>query len=813
MTSNRARRERLGEIFEQALGHSPVTRAAYLAEACAGDDTLLAEVTALLSAHETEPDFLERLAPRLLPTALDALSESLTIDGDIAERYEVIEQVGSGGMGVVYKARDVQLGRSVALKVLPAHLAADASARARLQQEARAASKLDHPHIATIYEIGTTAGGSLFLAMAFAEGETLEKRIARGPLAVKEALDVACHVADALAAAHRLGVVHRDIKPSNIIVTPEGTAKVIDFGVAKTAGAALTGEGVRLGTVAYMSPEQTRSDAVDARTDLWSLGVVLYEMLTGKRPFRGESEEAVLLGIRTDEPPRLQETRSVPASLARVVERCLAKDREDRYGSADDLLAALRAAAQGNEAASARAERIGLVVLPFANLSSDPENEYFSDGLTEEIITDLSHISALRVISRTSAMRLKASARDVQAIARELGVRYALEGSVRKSGDALGMGVQLVDAPSGEVVWAQKLGGSVGDVFDLQEQVARAVVDALRLRLSPGEARALAERPIPDVQAFESYLRARYEAYRFSKEGLERAERYIETALALVGDNALLYSTLGHITAMSVDAGVASGPPVLARVDALAERVLTLDSASARGRWLKAFAAFYRGDVEAAMRAGEEALRIDPDETDALLLLGYVYVHVGRTGDALTLFERALRLDPLTPLAQVMPGSAAVFEGRFADAVESYRRGYEMEPESPFSMFFYGWALAYARRLAEAIPVLRRTSEQFAGSPFASLADALAHALQGNAEAAVQAVSPALESAAWGSGMFARELAHCYALAGESGYALDWLERAIDLGLRNYDFLARHDTFLESVREEPRFQDLLARLR
>ncbi|HJU72561.1 MAG TPA: protein kinase [Gemmatimonadaceae bacterium] len=820
MTDGRepADRERLGELFERALALPSAERKAFIEREC-DDDALQTELVSLLASHDTAPDYLERLAGGVLPAALGALRQHGDLPaGHAVGRYEVLERIGGGGMGVVYRARDRALGRLVALKFLPSHLVADGDARARLIREARAASALDHPNIAVVHEIGTAEPSAddpesarLFIAMAYYEGETLAEKLARGPLAVREALDYAIQIADGLSAAHESGIIHRDIKPANVIVTSRGQVKILDFGIALGGGSVLTREGMRIGTVAYMSPEQTRGDRVDHRSDLWSAGVVLYELLAGERPFRGDAEDAVVYTIRNDDPPRLDALRpNVSPDLARAVERCLAKNPNERYPSAAALLADLRALRDGRAAATSPPS---IVVLPFSNMSPDPDNEYFSDGLTEEVIADLSQIRALRVISGTSARRLKHSDRDVRAIARELAVRYVLEGAVRKAGDALRVTVRLIDAHSDEPLWARKLDGTINDVFELQEQVARAVVDALRIRLSPGEARVLADRPISDMRAYECYLRARYEAWRFSAEGLERAKRYIETALAIVGENELLYSTLGHITAMNMEAGSDPDSSRPEQVHQLAEKIFALNPDSARGHWLTAWAAFYRGDLRSAIRAGERAHALAPDDADTLLLLGYVYAHAGRNAEARTLFARALELDPLTPLTHAVQGFVPVLEGRYADAVEHYRRNREMDPESPFAAVFYGWALAYDRRSDEAIAVLDEGAARFPATAFGSFARSLAHDLRGQSELAVRAITPAFEAAARNSEMFARELAHCYALAGDSERALRWLEREVDLGMLNYEFLARHDWFLERVRGEPRFHALLERVR
>jgi eukaryotic-like serine/threonine-protein kinase len=812
-----ADRERLGDLFERALALPAAERAGFIERECA-DGALRSELTSLLASHESAPDFLERLGADVLPAALAALSTDTVAATRVIGRYEILERIGGGGMGIVYKARDPALDRLVALKLLPPHLVADAEARARLIREARAASALDHPNIAVVHEIGSDepapndpVHARLFIAMAYYEGETLAEKLARGPLPVRDVLDYAVQLAEGLSAAHDAGIVHRDVKPANLIVTNRGQLKIVDFGIARGTGQDLTREGTRIGTVAYMSPEQTRGHSVDHRTDLWSAGVVMYETLAGARPFSGEADEAVVYGIRHDDPPPLDTLRpDVPTALARAVERCMAKDPAARCPSAAALLADLRALRDGRAAITAQPS---IVVLPFANMSPDPDNEYFSDGLTEEVIADLSQVRALRVISRTSTMRLKHSDRDVRAIARELGVRYVLEGAVRRAGDALRITVRLIDAHHDGHLWARKLDGTIDDVFELQEEVARAVVDALRIRLSPGEARGMADRPIHNVRAYECYLRARYEAWRFSHDGLERAKRYIETALAMVGANELLYSTLGHITAMHMEAGVALAPGALERVDRLTDDVFALNPDSARGHWLRGFSAFYRGDVRRAIRAGERADALEPDNADTLLLLGYIYAHAGRNAEARALLARALELDPLTPLTQAVQGFVPVLEGRFDDAVEPYHRTFAMDPESPFASVFHGWALAYDRRLDEATAALDDAAARFSTTAFGSLARSLAHGLRGEREEAVRAITPAFEAAARGSEMFARELAHCYALAGETERALHWLDREVELGMLNYEFLARHDWFLDSLRSEPRFHALLERVR
>ncbi len=516
--------------------------------------------------------------------------------------------LGAGGMGVVYKARDPRLDRLVAIKVLPLDVTRENNAKQRFLLEARAASALDHPNICAIHEINETLDGQLYLVMAYYEGETLQQKIERGPLVLDEALDVAIQVGQGLARAHAAGIVHRDIKPANLMVTPGGTVRILDFGLAKLAGSeGVTQTGTTVGTVAYMSPEQARGQDVDHRSDLWSLGVVLYEMLAGMRAFPGENLLSISRAILEREP------RPLPGSASRaqgVLSRALCKGREHRYQSATELLSELqtakRAATQG--AVPSRPDVPFIAVLPFTNMSPDPENEYFSDGLTDEIIADLAKIRALRVISRTSIMRLKGTDKDLRTIGRELNVRYLLEGSVRKSGNSLRITAQLIDAADDVHLWAEKYSGSLEDVFDIQERVSRAIVRALHVTLSPDEDRRVAERPIQDVRAYECYLRARQEIYRLTETSLSRAEQLLRQGLELIGENELLHAALGDTLFQLYNVGIRLEEGCLREAEQHAARALDLNPRTSHGRVLKGLIAYKRADLGSAVLSLKQAL-------------------------------------------------------------------------------------------------------------------------------------------------------------------------------------------------------------
>ncbi len=493
--------------------------------------------------------------------------------GKTLGHYRILEKIGAGGMGEVYRAHDEQLGRDVAIKLLPASVLSDATARARLLREARSAASLNHPHICTIHEVGE-ADGQAYIAMELVEGQPLSARLAGGALPTEQVLRYGLQLAEALGHAHERGLVHRDLKSANVVITTEGRAKVLDFGLAKRLSegemdvvtrsqASLTAAGALVGTLAYMAPEQLRGQPADARSDVWALGVVLHEMATGSRPFQGQTGFELSSAILTQRPAPL--VGKAPLGLRAVIERCLEKEPARRYQRAGEVRAALEAVQTGAVApwtawryrlarrrwlAAAGAvvvlaavlvglnvgglrERLrhgaspsginSIAVLPLENLSHDPEQEYFTDGMTEALITELGQISALRVISRTSAMHYKGTRKTLPEIARELHVDAVVEGSVERYGQRVRITAQLIEAPTDRHLWAKSYERDLGDVFALQDAVAQAITNEIKIKLTTQEQRRLASARRVNPQAHEAYLRGRFFWNKRSPEGLNRA--------------------------------------------------------------------------------------------------------------------------------------------------------------------------------------------------------------------------------------------------------------------------------------------------
>ena len=744
--------------------------------------------------------------------------------GQVISHYEILSTIGSGGMGVVYKARDTTLNRMVAVKFLPTHLTHDATLKNRLLREAQATSGLDHRNICTIHEIAEDDEGQLFLVMAYYEGETLAAKIRRGFLSFTEAIDILCQVLEGLGAVHKLGVIHRDIKPGNVIVTTQNVVKIVDFGLAKVRNPSevLTETGAMLGTFAYMSPEQARGFDVDMRSDLWGAGVILYEMLTGRHPFSGQNAGALFHAITHEEPTSPLVLRTdLPQAVESITGKALAKDRRLRYQSAHEFLRDLRSlsvpfiqsSTVGSVTSVPSSSRHSLLVLPFVNLGSDREGEYFSDGLTDEIITDLSSIRDLRVICRTSAMRLKGTSKSLREVASELQVQYILEGTVRRKGSSLRVTAELIDPATDSLLWADKYKGSPHDVFRIQEQVSRKIAAALKLKLSPEEEQSILERPIQDFRAYEYYLRAKRESLSYSKDSLERALEYLKSGLHIVGRNILLTSAIGQVHWQFVNAGISTDPSHLEMVRQCAQEILAENPNSPHAYRLLGLREITQGNTQQGVLLLKRALEHHPNDPDTLVWLIAVFAFSGKPDAAIPMVKRLLEIDPLTPSYQCLPGILALAAGEFSRALEPFEKSLQMDPINPMVRFCYAHVLALNRRLDEAIRVFDALNRELPNNFFAKLGRFYTQALANDRIGALESATAELLSTAGADPHYAWNVAQCYALIDEKTEGIDWLERAISLGFINYPLLSRLDPFVESLRAEARFEALMQRAR
>jgi serine/threonine protein kinase len=729
----------------------------------------------------------------------------------IRGKYKIIEKIGEGGMGIVYKAEDTKLKRNVALKFLPSELTRDKKAEARFIQEAQAAAALNHPHICTVYEVDES-DDQTFIAMEFIEGQTLKDKIEAGPLAIDEAVEIATQVAEGLGEAHKKGIVHRDIKPANIMLAGKGQAKIMDFGLAKLSwGADLTKPSMIMGTVAYMSPEQARGEPVDHRTDIWSLGAMLYEMLTGEKPFQKSHEQALIHSILNDEPRKISELRSdVSGNLEKTIKKALDKNVDRRFKTAEELLHELK---QSPPIVFPEAKK-SIVVLPFENLSPDPDQEYFCDGMTEEIITDLSHIHDLLVISRSSAMTFKGTKSTIKEIADKVNVRYVLEGSVRKAGNNLRITAQLIDARTDAHLWAEKYSGTLDDVFDIQEKVSRNIADSLKMKLSPEEKKGLAERPFKDVKVYKCYLKAKHEIDTFTKDGVERAIQLLESGLKIIGESAILYAGLGYAYWQYFN--IEAQEKYLDKGLGYARKALELDPDSSEAHFITGNLYFFHGvprDIRKIIFHLKKALELDPNNCEALFHLEVVYLFIGKTAAAASLIKRHLSIDPLSFYGHWSDSMFHLFEGRPGQALEPMEKAYQAASGVPVMAISYALTLAYNGRHEEAFSIIDQTREEAPDHVFTQVGIFLKYALQGKREEALRSVTP--QVLVWGRIDFTSPwfLAGPYSLIGETEEALNWLEQGVNLGCINYPFLNEYDSFLENIRGEPRFKKLMERVK
>jgi serine/threonine protein kinase/tetratricopeptide (TPR) repeat protein len=771
--------------------------------------------------------------------------------------YRIVGHLGAGGMGTVYRAHDERLGRDLALKVLPPETMADANARARLIHEARTASSLNHPHIAHVYEVGEDRD-HVFIAMELVEGRQLRMLIPPGGLSIGSLLQYGVQIADALAYAHEHGVIHRDLKSANIMITPEGRAKILDFGLAKrldndaaetrSVDLNLTASGMVLGTPNYLPPEVLLGGKADARSDVWALGVVLYEMASGRLPFGGGSLTA-LAGAIAHEPPTPL-SGHVPVGIQALIARCLAKDPGQRYHNGGELRAAIETliGSKRSRTTSSLTRRLwlpaaaivlvslglaiafkaglrerllgrvsgprirSLAVLPLANLSGDPLQEYFADGMTEELITDLAPMPSLKVISRTSVMRFKNSKEALRTIAKTLGVDAIVEGSVQRVGNRVRITAQLIEASTDQHLWAKSYERDFNDVLKLQSEVATGIAQEIQLKLSENaKVRLERQRPI-DPEAYELYLRGRYELNKLTEDGMRRGIEHFEKALALDPGDARYSSGLADAYVVLVQ--VAGSVPIregMAKAQQYARRALAADENSAEAHTSMAAALFF-GDWNKAEAERHllRAVEINPGYAMAHVVYSSVLCSQGRMSESTVQDHLALELDPLSTIVNWHAIGRLCEARRFDDALAQANRALALDPNSTVIQGTLFHIYEAKGDYPSALNVLEKYLPESEGGKDRVAVMRRAYAASGKAGYWRATLDYQL-AAKTGAPMSETALAMLYAQLGDHDHAMEFLERAY--AKRSGDMLYLGvEPYLDPLRGDPRFQALLRRI-
>lgn len=778
-------------------------------------------------------------------------------EGKQVSRFRVIKQIGKGGMGEVYLAEDTSLGRQVALKFLPASLECDEIARKRFVREAKSAAALDHPFICAIHEVDQTSEGQDFIVMEYVEGQTLSQRLAEGPLPLEEILQVSCDVSEALEEAHEKSIVHRDIKPSNIMLTRKGHAKVMDFGLAKAfpkesetgceMTADLTREGATVGTVAYMSPEQILGKPVDHRSDLFSFGVVLYELAAGRHPFKADTVGGTVNAILNEEVKALEaQNPEIPPALLLTTEKLLAKNPEDRFQSTNEVVDTLKGVVSSRSFDSIPGRQpsnrwqlvafiaLGLMilllagvaipklwqsdpkieslaVLPFENHSGNTDHEYLADGITDALIQELGQIRDLRVVSRTSVMRFKESSASLAEIAKELDVDAVLEGETTPAEGAIKISVRLIDADSDEIIWGETFESEYEEILRLQSKVAQSVTSKIRIELTSDDEQRFAGRRAVDPAAHEAYLRGRYFSSKRSKEGLERAVEYFHSAIATDPNCALAYAGLADAYALLGDSRLPGYPrrEMMEAIREAAQKAIEIDDSLAEAHTALANVQYaYDWDFESAEREFRLALEINPHYATARHWYGLLLASRGRLDEALREIQTSQGLDPVSPVNNAGLARCFYYRRDYDSATKYYQRAIELDPGFEPAHLGLGLVLFQQGETEKAIEEFNFALLNLKGR--AKVLRAFEDAALGLGEAA-NIILQALIQKDDERPIPVEYLAAISSVAGRKDDAFFWLETAFKERSEVLLFLGV-DPIFDNLREDHRFQILMERV-
>jgi eukaryotic-like serine/threonine-protein kinase len=741
--------------------------------------------------------------------------------GKVVSHYKILEKLGEGGMGVVYKAEDTKLKRTVALKFLPSSLTADPDAKERFIHEAQAASALDHPNICTVFETNETDDGQMFMAMACYDGETLKTRIGRGPLPVDEAVGIATQVAQGLAKAHESGIVHRDIKPANIIITKDGVAKVLDFGLAKLSGRTLlTKSGTTLGTAAYMSPEQAGGECVDHRTDIWSLGVVLYEVIAGRRPFASEYEQALVYQIlNTEQEPLTRVRPETLPGLAQIVRHALAKQPAERYQTMEEFRDDLAAVAEGLKPLKAKPlvdhPEKSIAVLPFINDGPDQENTYFINGVMEEILNNLQKIKALRVISRTSVEQYRERKRTIREIAEELGVNYIVEGSGQKYGNIFRLRAQLIMAEHESHLWGESFQQKITDVediFGIQIKIAESIAEELKAVLSPEEKRLLEKIPAADLEVYDEYLKARSYAYDGRREALNKALEYLTNGVAKNPGWAPLYAGLAEAWLWIQQNGFEQPSVTAPRIIENLNKALALDPDLAEAHYLSALVAhLVDWDWEKSEKEFLKALAINPNDALSRAFYAQLLLILHRKDEALAQRELAMSLDPFNPMMKLMDIGTLLQAGEYQTSLSLAEEALADDPDN-FNLNQMIEIAAY--RLKQYDKVLRAVRHVL---PFPLKEDAYRDIERIYSESGIVTaygkIVERLEKYAENQPIGFWDMAFRYLVADQPGKSMEWVEKGFEMHDPLMTYITTPAQYFDRLFGDPRFMAICEKMK
>jgi serine/threonine protein kinase/Flp pilus assembly protein TadD len=886
--------QQVERVYESALAKDASERASFLEDACAGDDDLRQEVESLLAYQERSEDFIESPALDVAAKLIAKQKSTTAVLGQMIKHYKIVAAIGAGGMGEVYLAEDTRLERRVALKFLPAHLTEDERYLRRFEQEARAVAALSHPNVCMIHEVIETGDGRHCIVMEYVDGMTLSDSLKEKPLTVREALDIAIQVSSALSAAHLAGIVHRDIKLENIMLRRDGYVKILDFGLAKLTDKNWSGvdneaatrmlntsPGVVMGTVYYMSPEQARGLPVDERTDIWSLGVVLYEMICGSHPFTGATPTDVIISIAEREPePLTKRVPEAPLQLEEIVQKALAKKREDRYQTADDLQRDLRSLSRELEFQSELGEvkrstgrfpaletnrdqirvdhfkwtssRIlilaaivaGLIittliavrsyrngstqapsskitsvaVLPMTNVSGDPAQDYFVDGVTETLIAGLAKVGELRVMPRTSVMQYRNAPKALTDIARELNVDAVIQGSVQRIADRVQIKLELIQPSTDRHLWSENYDRELRDVLTIQNEVAKAVTQAVQIKLTQQEQLRLAGSRQIDPVAYDYFLRGKYYLGRQTKDDNLKAIEMLDKAVATDSNFAAAHAELAQACVWRLFLFAPEERNLEEKAFVAVEKALSLDpdlaeAHLARGRLLWTPSNNFPHDK--AIQEYRRAINLNPSLDEAHHQLALVYSHVGLLEEAQQELEQTLIINPSNHLARYRVGETMLFQCRYEQALTVLRKvPPEVNPALVGHQIAYVlFSLGKKQEASETVKEFLKKYPEDNRGLLTSLEAVLA-ASGGQESIAEDKIKLAIDKGK-GFGHFhhtAYFIACAYALMKKPDQAIKWLEQAADEGFPCYPLFER-DLNLSNLRQDERFITLLTKLK